>query len=350
LPGGYTPLDLNLGERLHIAGYRLAGDAATPGETVTLTVAWRPLSASPPPLSVFAHLVDGRGSLWAQQDVAARPQAEGLTLTRFSLALRPDAPPGDYTVMVGAYETGGAPLLSPDGESRLALATLPVMPRPAPFFTQQPITRPLADGSRTLVGYDWDHTLAAPRLYLHWRRDDGYLTEVRDGADASLPPWTGAWGLQRNGGVPAQPGQHYVPLGQGLVWLGESRLDEIASPQPGQTLYLPQRFAASRPVLRDLVVSVRLVGYEEDGVHWAWWDLDDGVPALGAIPTLKWIAGSRVWDPHWLAVAEEATPGQELGGLVRLYDAFTGAPLPILDERMGEGVVAVPVGSAASAP
>jgi hypothetical protein len=31
---------------------------------------------------------------------------------------------------------------------------------------------------------------------------------------------------------------------------------------------------------------------------------------------------------------------------VRLYDAFTGAPLPILDERIGEEVGAVPVGRA----
>jgi hypothetical protein len=42
------------------------------------------------------------------------------------------------------------------------------------------------------------------------------------------------------------------------------------------------------------MVSVRLIGLEPDGVHWAWWDLQDSVPAMGAIPTLKWIDGSLV--------------------------------------------------------
>lgn len=346
LPAGFTPLDLALGETLRVAGYRLDDDAAVPGESVTLTVAWQPLTAAPPAFSLFAHLVDGGGALWAQQDVTLRPQPEGLTLTRLSLAPPLAAPPGDYTLLLGAYTANGAPLLAPGGESRVPLAALPVTARPAPFYTQQPVYRPLVDGSRTLVGYDWDHTLETPRLYLHWRTANGYLTEVRDGADASLPPWTGAWGLQRTAGLPAQPGQHYVALGQGLVWLGEQALDDVSSPQPGERLFLPQHFAASRPVQRDLVVSVRLVGYEADGFHWAWWALDDGVPALGAIPTLKWIAGSRVWDPHWLVVADQATPVQQLGGLVRLYDAFTGAPLPILDERIGEQLPAVPLGRA----
>ena len=344
LPEGYTPLDLTLGETLRIAGYRLDADGVAPGETAVLTVAWQPAGGDPPPLSLFAHLIDGEGRLWAQQDVAARPQRQGLTLTRLSLTPRPGALPGEYRVMLGAYTAGGDPLLAPGGEARLPLASLPVTARPEPYDTQQPVYRPLADGSRTLAGYDWDHTQATPRLYLHWRTESGVVTEVRDGAGASLPPWIGAWGIQRSGGLPAQPGQHYVPLGQGLVWLGEQALNGIASPQPGERLYLPQRLAASQPVLRDLVVSVRLVGYEDDGFHWAWWELDDGVPALGAIPTLKWVAGSRVWDPHWLEVDGAATPRQELGGLVRLYDAFTGAPLPILDERIGDGVVAVPLG------
>lgn len=345
LPEGYTPLDLTLGETLRVAGYRLDEGILAPGETAILTVAWQPLDADPPPLSLFAHLIDGDGRLWAQQDVAARAPGEGLALARLPLTPRPGALPGEYRVMLGAYTANGDPLPGPEGEARLPLASLQVEARQEPLYTQQPVYRPLVDGSRTLAGYDWDHTLATPRLYLHWRTESGVVTEVRDGADASLPPWIGAWGLVRRGGVPARPGQHYVPLGQGLVWLGEPALNDLAAPQPGERLYLPQRFAASRPVLRDLVVSVRLVGYEADGFHWAWWALDDGVPALGAIPTLKWIAGSRIRDPHWLTVDPAATPGQQLGALVRLYDAFTGAPLPILDERMGEeGLLAVPVG------
>jgi hypothetical protein len=97
--------------------------------------------------------------------------------------------------------------------------------------------------------------------------------------------------------------------------------------------------------LRDLIVSVRLIGFEEDGVHWAWWDLSDGVPAMGAIPTLKWIGGSRVRDPHWLTIPAEARPGQTVGPVVRLYDAFTNRPLPILDERLNQVGPWIPLGT-----
>ncbi len=340
LPAGFTPVNAVLGDALALSGYRLEADALAPGHEAVLTLAWRRLGDEPAALSLFAHLVDAGGALWAQADVAARAQAEGLSLTRLPLTPRPGAPAGAYELLVGAYTADGTPLAGLDGAARLPLATVAVSERATPWTTQQRTHRPLTSGDRKLIGYDWDHTLPTARLYLHWQTAGGYQTEVRDNGDRSLPPWVGPWGLARTGAVPQRPGQQYVPLGQGIVWLGDARLGETA-PRPGEQLYLPQRLAASQPVLRDLVVSVRLVGYEADGFHWAWWNLDDGVPALGAIPTLKWVAGSRVWDPHWLEVDGAATPGQELGGLVRLYDAFTGAPLPILDERIGEGVVAV---------
>ena len=100
--------------------------------------------------------------------------------------------------------------------------------------------------------------------------------------------------------------------------------------------------AASRPVLRDQIVSLRLVGYEEDGLYWNWWDLDDGVPAMGAILTLKWIAGSQVRDPKWPKVSKEAWPGQLVEPLLRVYDAFTGRPLPILEEGINQAMPWVP--------
>jgi hypothetical protein len=343
LPAGFTPAPIVLGETLQIAGYRLEADTLAPGDKAALTLAWRPLDGAPANLSLFAHLVDAGGALWAQADLAAQAQPDGLSLTRLILTPRPAAPPGAYELLAGAYTADGTLLAGPDGAARVPLAQVTVTQRPAPWTTQQRVHRPLTIGNRTLVGYDWDHTLATPRLYLHWQMAGGYYTEVRDNGDWSLPPWTGPWGLVRTGAIPKRPGQHYVPLGQGIVWLGDARLGETA-PRPGERPYLPQRLAASQPVLRDLVVSVRLVGYEPDGFHWAWWELDDGVPALGAIPTLKWVAGSRVWDPHWLRVATDAPPGQELGAFVRLYDAFTGQPLPILDERLVEGLPAIPLG------
>jgi hypothetical protein len=86
------------------------------------------------------------------------------------------------------------------------------------------------------------------------------------------------------------------------------------------------------------------VGYEADGFHWAWWVLTDSVPALGAIPTLKWVIGSAVSDLHLVRVSEDAPAGQEIGALLCIYDVFNGRPVPILDDRIGQEAPWVVVG------
>ena len=105
--------------------------------------------------------------------------------------------------------------------------------------------------------------------------------------------------------------------------------------RPDTTLWLRQRFHASWPVTRDVATSVRLIGYDQSGQLWEWWDLDDafGIPALGGIPTLKWIGGSAVSDVHQMQVDKNAYPGQTVGVSLGLYDTFTGRPLAVLDPR-----------------
>ena len=68
---------------------------------------------------------------------------------------------------------------------------------------------------------------------------------------------------------------------------------------------------------------------------------------MGAIPTLKWIGGSQVRSPHFVTVDENAPGGQQIGGALNLYDAFTGRPLPILDERLTAEYGWVPLGETA---
>jgi hypothetical protein len=312
-----------------------------------LTLAWQPLS-SLPNLSLFAHLVGVEGQLYGQQDQAVIGREEGLTLTQFALTPSFGAAPGDYAIMVGAYNP--EPLPDETGQSRTAIANLTVTAMSRPPYTANPVYRTVPSGRPLLrlVGYDWDHTLDSPRLYLHWQTESGYQTEVRDGttsAELVLPDWFGPWGLQRKNQIPDNnPNNQYIPFGQGIVWHSSSTADFPPTVTPAQQLTLRQSFSGSQPTLRDLVVSVRLVGYEPDGFQWAWWDLDDNVPALGAIPTLKWMAGSAVSDPHLVVVSPAASPGQQIAALLRLYDAFTGRPLPILDNRISQEAPWVPVG------
>jgi len=347
LPADFTPFDLVLGGRLQILGYRLDHTRVAVGEEAALTVAWRPMGEPPAPLTLFAHLVGGDGGLYAQNDVAAAAQPQGITLTQLRLTPRPGAQPGDYALLLGAYGTEALP--DRDGQPRTPLATLAVAPAAWPPATQQPLARRLAEESgRRLVGYDWDNTLPGRRrLYLHWQTAAGYVTEVRDDGPGALPPYVGPWGAVRRDwpALARGAGGYYVPLGQGIVWAG-APLPPAPPAGPGEAFTWSHRFLSGRPVERDYVVSVRLIGYQGEGPLWGWWDLDDSVPAMGAMPTLKWIGGSRVRSPHFVRVAPTAAAGQALGGALTLYDAFTGRPLPILDERITAETTWVPLGRA----
>lgn len=339
LPNGYEPLDLQLGGTLRILGHRLHRPSVEIGQETRFTVAWQPTAALQSPISLFAHVVGADGQLYAQEDLAVEPKPEGITLTQFHLTPRLGAAPGDVTLMIGAY--GVDPLLDRDGNPRTAVATLTVTPMRWPPFTQNPVYRPLPEDNerQRLIGYDWDNTLSDQRrLYLHWQTDQGYYSEVQDQgtiASLNLPPHWGPWGIERESQLEMGGGEdsYYVPLGQGIFWTGQTLANQ-GSLVSNQTVSLPQHFVSNQPLTRDLVVSVRLIGYEADGFNWAWWDLNDSIPAMGAIPTLKWIEGSHVRDPHTLTVDPAARPGQTIGATLRLYDAFSNRPLPILDERI----------------
>jgi hypothetical protein len=238
---------------------------------------------------------------------------------------------GNLTVYVG--------MTGEEGNDRQPLTQIDIIaPKFAPYSRNR-VSRRLWDSTTRLIGYDWDRTLAErARLYLHWQTGaERYVTQVVDDEAAgqlTLPPYRGPWGVPvaRWQFPRGQDGGHYVPFGEGIVWTGETFNGVTLAPD--QATVIDQEFHSARPVNRDYVVSVRLIGLEEDGVHWAWWDLQDSIPAMGAIPTLKWIAGSFVRSPHRVTAADTATPGQTLTGALTLYDAFTNRPLPILDERM----------------
>ncbi|MEJ2748200.1 MAG: hypothetical protein P8183_09880, partial [Anaerolineae bacterium] len=321
---------------IQLLGYQLKDTTTEIGQETAVTIAWQPAANnqqpttnSQQPIPLFIHLIGYDGQLYAQDDLQAQPQP-GITLTQFRLTPRLGAAPGDFAIMVG---TPG------ESDNRLTIANLTVTAMSQPPYTQNQVYRTVP-GERPLlrlVGYDWDNTLnGRPRLYLHWQTEQGYQTEVRDDVTPdgfTLPAYFGPWGIPiNNQQLTMNSQQFYVPLGQGIVWTGP-----LLDQQPvtrGQQLTLRPTFHSSRPVLHDLVISVRLIGYEADGFHWAWWDLDDWIPALGAIPTLKWIGGTAVQSPHTVQVDPVAQPGQTIGATLRLYDAFTNRPLPILDERL----------------
>jgi hypothetical protein len=243
-------------------GYRME-----PGEPwpARVQAAWQ-LSGAPEDISFFVHLIGPDGALHSQHDVSRAADsylAGEVLLDRYSLPVRPDAAPGDYVLVAGAYR--------PDG-TRLAetpLATLRLEPP------------------------------GLPRL------------RVPDGA---------------------------IPLGSD-VWLADSRLRPAGPLRPGDSITVQLNFIAARPINADYVVGVSLVDE-----HWRWRAQSDGIPAGGAIPTLKWIAGSRIRDTHTLRVPQDAQPGKAYLS-VTVYDFFTQQPLGILDPALAAAGPAVPLGT-----
>jgi hypothetical protein len=339
LSAEFTPLDVALPE-IRVAGVRYSAEPMSLDGAISVTVAWLPLEGSGEAIGLYLHLLDGSGRLMGQADLTVTNQPAGLTLTRFTLTPRPGAAPGEHRLLFGVAGTE-AP--------QIDLGTVTLTPMIVPPVSANPTYRLVSgDGHPVrLVGYDWDTTLGArPRLYLHWKTEAGYQTEVRDNVNPGapgLPACRGAWGRWQPMRLEEPNEQTYVPLGAGIV-LQEDGFPNLETVSADEVLVIEPLFASQAPVMRDLVVSVRLVGYEEDGFRWAWWDLDDWVPALGAYPTLKWIGGSRVRDPHLVQVPPAAPEGQQIGALLRVYDAFTGRPLPILDEDLAAQAVWIPLG------
>jgi len=97
------------------------------------------------------------------------------------------------------------------------------------------------------------------------------------------------------------------------------------------------RLVAKKPLLRDYVVSVRLT----DGAG-RLLSQDDTVPALGTIPTLKWIRGSSIADVHFVPVPVGAQAGPLRLSLI-VYDAFTMRKLGVLDDRLAKLGHSVPL-------
>jgi hypothetical protein len=129
-----------------------------------------------------------------------------------------------------------------------------------------------------------------------------------------------------------------IALSHGVTFLG-STASSTGDLRPGDRLTLDLRFLAARPLTRDFVVSVQIVGQ-----GYSWKRTSDGVPALGAIPTLKWIAGSEIVDRHAIDIPPDAPVGPATASLI-LYDNFTQQPIALLDEQLVQQGPSIPLGA-----
>ena len=344
----------------------LQSPAALPADApIYLTTLWQTTGPSRD-INFYAHLVGADGLLYGQMDVshpAARYLSGEALLDRYRLDLRPDTPPGEYVLVAGVYTPEGTRL------AEAPLTTVTITPRREPPVTLHPVWKSF--GTARLIGYDLDHSLPeATRLYLHWRLGSepaaipelqftlpigpGYLTTTLDLAPdqplpfALRPPASNFQFPTSYLQLPTSNFQlltsslqsRYVPLGNSVILTGVEF--SPAAARPGGALNVTLHFLAARPITQDISVGLALAGS-------GWRAQSDGTPVGGAIPTLKWIAGSRLTDRRTLPLPAEAAPGPAQLTLV-LYDAFTQQKLALLDPRLALLGSRVPLGTVQTDP
>lgn len=285
---------------IEFLGYHFITNNQSP---ITLLAAWK-INSAPRDINFFLQAIGPDGLLYGQQDVsypASRYASGEVLIDRYTLTLLPEAQPGTYQLLAGAY--------GPDGMrvAEAALSILTVTAKTDAPVTTQPF---FFDGVR--VGRDVDFSLPdSVRVYEHQRLADGYVTLVSE---------------QPLSAVNAPATARYVSFDEQIILTRAEPLP--ASVRRGQTLMLSLEFMAARSLNQDLTVKAAVVGQ-----HWS--AAVDTTPVGGGLPTLKWVRGTRLTDQFTLTIPITAQPGPAKV-ILGWYDAFTQRDLPLLDPRLAQ--------------
>ena len=126
------PLKVKVGDVGTLVGYTLPSERVKPGGELPLTLYWRadaPAAGGiPTSYVVFTQLLDAESKVWGQHD---SPPANGANPTtgwlageyvkdEHRLAVKPDAPPGEYLLQIGLYDPGTGARLPVSGPAGVA--------------------------------------------------------------------------------------------------------------------------------------------------------------------------------------------------------------------------------------
>jgi hypothetical protein len=131
------PLNVAFGGQIELLGYDVDREQLRAGESLTLTLVWRALTAPDSDYTVFTHLLDPAGVQRGGKDNApvngayntSRWIAGEVVVDTYRIPLEAGAPPGEYTIEIGFYRfDSGARLPSSLGGDALRLTTIRVVP------------------------------------------------------------------------------------------------------------------------------------------------------------------------------------------------------------------------------
>ncbi len=322
LPEGldFTALEADLGP-IQVLGYRLVGEVK-PGRQVELRLVWQADGPQDPAPSFTARLWDQKGTLLAQADrsLGSDTAMGEVRFTHIVLQMpvdRCDDPIhptlGVYTVQDNGFRDWGSLSLPP----LKVTCDFPALP-PGRFWPGL-----IVNGGPWLRGIDYDIHNDRATVYMHWcgpgqalliqvGGEQAFVHSLRAGrcqtvrltvsADAApLPTFrrsdgSGARWLGLPLPAPA-PDERYIPFGDEMVLVG----DTVTQRDGAAVLNL--RWRTARPIVDDYAVSVRLLGPGD-----TWLGMHDIQPALGTLPTLKWIVrDGMLLDPHPYTLTEQPT-------------------------------------------
>jgi tetratricopeptide (TPR) repeat protein len=106
------PLLRSAGQQLALLGYDIRPAAVEVGGSLLVTLWWQAVSTMDQDYTVFIHLTDSQGRLWAQYDGLLTHGDRPTSAWRLGLIVKGDyelelplgAPPGDYQLMTGVYD------------------------------------------------------------------------------------------------------------------------------------------------------------------------------------------------------------------------------------------------------
>jgi hypothetical protein len=108
--------------RIELLGYRLERASVSPGEDVSLTLAWQVSGELRPPIASFVHLIDAEGQPIAQRDgwgsAISGLEVGDVIVQHVRIPVPPDAAPGRYRLQLGIYSRDTLarwPVQTPDG-------------------------------------------------------------------------------------------------------------------------------------------------------------------------------------------------------------------------------------------
>jgi len=257
----------NLGGRLRLLGYSVVGETFKPGDSIPLTLLWQGLAGLNGDYSLL---------LWLEDETESR-------LGETEVALSGGYPPARWqeTEVIREWQSFLVSGNTPDGSYRLKMEVCQAG-RPLPrLLWRLPIGATLDLGQIRIQGRE--------RVF-------------------EPPPIDHALELQ---------------LGESVRLLGYDL--EPVEARPGEKLRLTLYWECLGPMNTSYTVFVHLL--DEEGYIRG---QRDSVPGDGALPTTSWAEGEIVADAYEIPVAPDAPPGNYTV-VAGMYDAATGARLPVLD-------------------